>query len=297
MPAQASRSGSESRSRLGRGLAALLGDTTEQTERPFETSQGVKQVPIEFLRSNTKNPRQQFQEADLAELADSIRERGILQPILVRPLVGVRDTFEIVAGERRWRAAQQAGLHTVPVIPLDVGDREALEIAIVENVQRADLNGLEEAAGYARLTAEYGYSQSDVARVVGKSRSHIANTLRLVNLPTHARELLSSGAISAGHARALLTLPDPDLIADKIVAEKLSVRETESLGKNPNVVKRSEVSRDGKSDPNLRSLAEKISLSLGVQVEIQQNGQKHEMRIKIGDPEQLMFICERLIGG
>jgi ParB family chromosome partitioning protein len=297
MPAQASRSGSESRSRLGRGLAALLGDTTEQTERPFEMSQGVKQVPIEFLRSNTKNPRQQFQEADLAELADSIRERGILQPILVRPLVGVRDTFEIVAGERRWRAAQQAGLHTVPVIPLEVGDREALEIAIVENVQRADLNGLEEAAGYARLTAEYGYSQSDVARVVGKSRSHIANTLRLVNLPTHARELLSSGAISAGHARALLTLPDPDLIADKIVAEKLSVRQTESLGKNPNVVKRSEVSRDGKSDPNLRSLAEKISLSLGVQVEIQQNGQKHEMRIKIGDPEQLMFICERLIGG
>jgi ParB family chromosome partitioning protein len=292
MPEQASRGGSESRSRLGRGLAALLGDSEQSAS---ETPQGVKHIPIEFLRSNTNNPRQQFQEIDLSELAESIKERGIIQPILVRPLAGVRDTFEIVAGERRWRAAQQAGLHTVPVILLDVGDREALEIAIVENVQRADLNALEEAAGYARLASEYGYNQSDIARVVGKSRSHVANTLRLSNLPAHAQELLSSGAISAGHARALLALPDPDLIADQIVARGLSVRQTESLGKYPNMMTQGKVSRDSKSDPNLKSLAEQISLLLGVQIQIQKIGQKHEMRIKIGDAEQLNFICERLI--
>jgi ParB family transcriptional regulator, chromosome partitioning protein len=232
---------------------------------------------------------------DLSELADSIRERGIIQPILVRPLAGVRDTFEIVAGERRWRAAQQAGLHTVPVIPLDVGDREALEIAIVENIQRADLNALEEAAGYARLAVEYGYTQTDIARVVGKSRSHIANMLRLPNLPAHAQELLSSGAISAGHARALLALPDPDLIADQIVAQGLSVRQTESLSKNPDAAKRSKVNREPENDPNLKSLAEQISLLLGVQINIQKIGQKHEMRIKTNDAEQLNLICERLI--
>jgi len=294
MPEQAAR-GSESRSRLGRGLAALLGDAEENKHGP-EGSQGVQQVPIEFLRSNTKNPRQRFEDLDLAELAESIKERGIIQPILVRPLAGVGDTFEIVAGERRWRAAQRAGLHRVPVISLNVGDREALEIAIVENVQRADLNALEEAAGYSRLAAEYGYNQSDIARVVGKSRSHVANTLRLSNLPAHTRELLSSGAISAGHARALLALPDPDSTADKIVSQGLSVRETESLSKLSNKPGRSEISREDKIDPNLKSLAEKISLSLGVQVEIKQTGQKHDIRIKIVDAEQLIFVCERLIG-
>lgn len=261
MPELASRAGSEPRSRLGRGLAALLGDVDENANgQSPETLQGVKQVPIEFLRSSAKNPRQHFQEADLAELADSIRERGIIQPILVRPLAGTRDTFEIVAGERRWRAAQQAGLHSVPVIPLQVGDREALEIAIVENVQRADLNALEEAAGYARLAVEYGYNQSDIARVVGKSRSHVANTLRLSNLPAHTQELLSTGAISAGHARALLALPDPNSIADKIVAQGLSVRETERLSKIPDIAtKRNEVSRGDDDDPNSQGTCGKKS--------------------------------------
>jgi ParB family chromosome partitioning protein len=294
MPEQASR-GSESRSRLGRGLAALLGDTEEDGHRS-EVSQGIRQVPIEFLRSNIKNPRQRFADSELTELADSIRERGILQPILVRPLNEVRDAFEIVAGERRWRAAQQAGLHSVPVISLNVGDREALEIAIVENIQRTDLNALEEAAGYSRLASEFGYNQSDIARVVGKSRSHVANTLRLSNLPTHTRGLLESGAISAGHARALLALPDPDSIADRVVTQGLSVRHVESLGKTPTETKRRRKHHEDRSDPNIKSIADKIALSLGVEVEIKQMGQKHDVRIRVRDSDQLMFICQKLTG-
>jgi len=294
MPEQANR-GTESRSRLGRGLEALLGDAGEDGHSS-EASQGVRLIPIEFLRSNAKNPRQRFEDIDLAELADSIKERGILQPILVRPLIGVRDTFEIVAGERRWRAAQQAGLHSVPVITLNVGDREALEIAIVENIQRADLNALEEAAGYSRLAAEFGYNQSDIARVVGKSRSHVANTLRLSHLPAHTRDLLESGVISAGHARALLALPDPDSIADKIVSQGLSVRDVEGFGKTSNEAKRGGKIRQDSNDPNTNSIAEKIALSLGVEVEIKQVGRKHDIRIKVRDIDQLMFVCEKLIG-
>jgi ParB family chromosome partitioning protein len=294
MQEQANRS-SESRSRLGRGLAALLGDTEENGRQP-DVSQGIKQVPIEFLRSNIKNPRQRFEDTELAELAASIRERGILQPILVRPLPDVRDAFAIVAGERRWRAAQQAGLHSVPVISLTVGDREALEIAIVENIQRADLNALEEAAGYSRLASEFGYNQSEIARVVGKSRSHVANTLRLSNLPAHTRSLLENGTISAGHARALLALPDPDSIADKVATQGLSVRDVESLGRPPTETKRSQKSQVDSSDPNIKSIAEKIALSLGVEVEIKQIGRRHDVRIKVRDTDQLMFIYEKLIG-
>jgi ParB family chromosome partitioning protein len=294
MPDPASR-GPESRSRLGRGLAALLGDVGDN-ENTAEAQRGISQVPIEFLRSNAKNPRQRFEDTDLAELADSIRERGILQPILVRPLAGVSDTFEIVAGERRWRAAQQAGLHSVPVITINVGDREALEIAIVENIQRADLNALEEAAGYSRLASEFGYNQSDIARVVGKSRSHVANTLRLSNLPTHSRNLLGSGVISAGHARALLALPDPDSIADKIVAQGLSVRDIENLGNTSNRIKRREITPRDANDLNTKSFENRIALSLGVEVEIKQTGKKHYIRIKVRDIDQLMFICEKLIG-
>ena len=157
-----------------------------------------------------RNPRQAFDEAELEDLAASIRERGIIQPIIVRPISGTSDAYEIVAGERRWRAAQKAGQHSVPIISMEIADREALELAIIENVQRADLNPLEEAGGYGRLAADHGYSHSDIARVVGKSRSHVANTLRLTALPSHTRELLSAGAITAGHARALLSLSDPN---------------------------------------------------------------------------------------
>ena len=191
-----------------------------------------RQAPIEFLRPNPRNPRKRFDDAELDELAASIKERGVIQPVVVRAIPRVADAYEIIAGERRWRAAQRAGLHEIPIIVVEAGDREALEIAIVENVQRADLNALEEAAGYAQLGADYGYSHGDIARVVGKSRSHVANTLRLTNLPEHTRGLLAGGQISAGHARALLAVADPDALADRIVAEGLTVRDIERLGEN-----------------------------------------------------------------
>ena len=182
----------EHRPRLGRGLAALLGDAADAPEAAAVGS-GVRKAPIEFLRPNPRNPRKRFDDAELDELAASIRERGVIQPVLVRPIPRVADAYEIIAGERRWRAAQRAGQHEIPIVVVDVGDREALELAIVENVQRADLNALEEAAGYAQLGADYGYSHGDIARVVGKSRSHVANTLRLNNLPEHTRTLLAAG--------------------------------------------------------------------------------------------------------
>src|SRR6201987_1807934 len=180
----------ENRPRLGRGLAALLGGTNAPHS---EIARGARQTPIEFLRPNPRNPRKRFDDAELDELAASIKERGIIQPVVVRAISGVADAYEIIAGERGWRAAQRAGLHEIPVIVVEAGDREALEIAIVENVQRADLNALEEAAGYAQLGETYGYSHGDIARVVSKSRSHVANTLRLAGLPEHTRSLLAGG--------------------------------------------------------------------------------------------------------
>jgi ParB/RepB/Spo0J family partition protein len=173
-----------------------------------------------------------FEEADLDDLANSIREKGVIQPILARTVPGVADAYEIIAGERRWRAAQRASLHDVPIIVVEVGDREALELAIVENVQRADLNALEEAMGYEQLANEFSYSQNDLARIIGKSRSHIANTLRLLKLPEGAKKYLAEGAISAGHARALLTMPDADAVARKIVDRGLTVRDVEKLAQD-----------------------------------------------------------------
>ena len=189
----------ENRPRLGRGLAALLGGANPQHA---EVSRGTRQTPIEFLRPNPRNPRKRFDDAELDELASSIKERGIIQSIVVRAISGVADAYEIIAGERRWRAAQRAGLHEIPVIIVEAGDREALEIAIVENVQRSDLNALEEAAGYAQLGADYGYSHGDIARVVSKSRSHVANTLRLTNLPEHTRSRSRAARFPPVRARA-----------------------------------------------------------------------------------------------
>src|SRR6187431_931575 len=188
----------EARSRLGRGLAALIGDVGDEAA-VLERTRSQRRVPIEFLKPNPRNPRRAFADAELDELAASIRERGIIQPILVRTVRGAIDQYEIVAGERRWRASQRAGLHDVPVVLLEVTDREALELAIIENVQRADLNALEEANGYQALVDEFKYSQDDVAKIVGKSRSHVANTLRLMKLPDSVQTLIRDGKISAGH--------------------------------------------------------------------------------------------------
>jgi ParB family chromosome partitioning protein len=280
----------ENRPRLGRGLAALLGGANAQH---VEFARGARQAPIEFLRPNPRNPRKRFDDPELDELAASIKERGIIQPVVVRAISGVADAYEIIAGERRWRAAQRAGLHEIPVIVVEAGDREALEIAIVENVQRADLNALEEAAGYGQLGADYGYSHADIARVVGKSRSHVANTLRLAGLPEHTRSLLAGGQISAGHARALLAVAHPDALADRIVAEGLTVRDIERLGENSGKTVRP---RKGTEplDADTRALQDKLGLELGTKVTIRHSGESGEIRIAFKNLDQLDEFCRRL---
>jgi ParB family chromosome partitioning protein len=282
----------EPRQRLGRGLAALLGNPKMQAARP-EIS-GVKQVPIEFIRTSVRNPRQDFNEADLDDLSASIRERGIIQPIIVRPLADAGDAYEIVAGERRWRAAQRAEQHSVPVIILQLTDRESLELSIVENVQRADLNALEEARGYAQLAAEFGYNHADIGRVVGKSRSHVANTLRLMALPESVRELLRAGSLTAGHARALLSVPNPEAIADHIVSDGLTVRDVEGLNSPENAPLLKAKSKRA-VDPTTQDLVNRLSLALGATVSIRSDKRKHEIRLSFREFDQLEYICNKLL--
>ncbi|MEO0637687.1 MAG: ParB/RepB/Spo0J family partition protein [Pseudomonadota bacterium] len=226
------------RKRLGRGLAALIGDldsVAPSVARADETvttpsSGSPLRIPIDRLGPNPNNPRREFAETDLSDLANSIREHGVMQPLLVRKDPGgAPGRFEIIAGERRWRASQRVGLHEVPVIVRDATDKSSLELAIVENVQRADLNAVEEALGYHRLMTDHDYTQNDLGQVIGKSRSHVANTLRLLKLPPDVLELVANGSLSAGHARTLVTAEDPGLLARKIVAEGLSVRQAEKL--------------------------------------------------------------------
>jgi ParB family transcriptional regulator, chromosome partitioning protein len=280
------------RPRLGRGLAALIGDAGEE---PAAGRGSPRKAPIEFLRPNPHNPRKAFREDELDELAASIRERGVIQPVVVRPVPRIADAYEIIAGERRWRAAQRAGLHEIPIVVIDVGDREALELAIVENVQRADLNALEEANGYAQLGADYKYSQADIARIVGKSRSHVANTLRLTGLPEHSRSLLGAGKITAGHARALLALADPDAVADRIVARGLSVRDVERLAERAGQTPRPRLAKSATPvDADTRALEEKLGLALGTQVTIRHSGQVGELKIAFRDFDQLDDFCRRL---
>ncbi|MFJ5370033.1 ParB/RepB/Spo0J family partition protein [Bosea sp. CER48] len=288
----------QGRSRLGRGLAALIGDVGEEIGA-IERARGQRRVPVEFLRPSARNPRRTFVEENLEELTTSIRERGILQPIIVRAIPGMVDAYEIIAGERRWRAAQRAELHDVPVILVEADDREALEIAIVENVQRTDLNAIEEAAGYERLIAEFNYTQNDLARVIGKSRSHVANTLRLSKLPESVRKMVSEGAVSAGHARALLSVSDPELMARKIIDEGLSVRDIERVvqeearGETKSVA----VARQPKAekDPDTRALEKALEEALGLSVSIahRANG-SGEVRIGYKTLEQLDALCHRL---
>ena len=294
------------RSRLGRGLAALIGDMGDDSpaqERPIATG-GARRVPLVFLRPNPHNPRRTFVEADLEDLANSIRERGIIQPIVVRQVAGQRDAYEIVAGERRWRASQRAGIHEVPIVVVDVSDREALEIAIVENVQRADLNPLEEAAGYQQLADQFSYSQNDLARVIGKSRSHVANTMRLLKLPNSVKIYLADGRLSAGHARALLTQDDPETIARAIVEQGLNVRAVEALAQELNEAKARAEGKPAKKprtprevDADTRALEKQLSDVLGLAVSLRHEGQAGEIRIRYGTLEQLDELCRRLSAG
>ncbi len=283
---------SERRPRLGRGLAALLGATGEEST-VLAQSRSVRQAPIEFLRPNPRNPRKRFDDAELDELAASIKERGVIQPVVVRAIPRVADAYEIIAGERRWRAAQRAGQHEIPITVVEAGDREALEIAIIENVQRADLNSLEEAAGYAQLGADYGYSHADIGRVVGKSRSHVANTLRLINLPEHTRTLLAGSQISAGHARALLAVAEPDALADRIVSEGLTVRDVERLGENSGRTTRLR-KQAVRVDADTLALQDKLGLALGAKVTIRHSGETGDIRIAFRNFEQLDDFCRRL---
>ena len=287
----------QGRSRLGRGLAALIGDVGEEIGA-IERARGQRKVPVEFLRPNARNPRKAFAEAELEDLAASVRERGILQPIIVRSIPGMIDAYEIIAGERRWRAAQRAELHDVPVILIEANDREALEIAIVENVQRADLNAMEEAAGYERLIAEFDYTQNDLAKVIGKSRSHVANTLRLSKLPEPVKRMVGDGAVSAGHARALLAVSDPEQVAKRIVEQGLTVRDIERLGqeeaRSENKPVRAAAPKPEK-DPDTRAVEKALEEALGLGVSIQHRASGGgEMRISYKTLEQLDALCRRL---
>ncbi|TDR87120.1 ParB/RepB/Spo0J family partition protein [Enterovirga rhinocerotis] len=294
------------RSRLGRGLAALIGDVGEEFggtgERP---APGTRRVPIEFLRRNPHNPRTHFDETELAELAESVRERGIIQPIVVRAVLNLPDVYEIIAGERRWRAAQRAELHDVPVVVVEADDKLALELAIIENVQRADLNPLDEASGYERLIDQHGYSQSDLAGTLGKSRSHVANTLRLLKLSPHIRGLIEQGKISAGHGRALLAVEDADTVADRIVERGLTVRDIERLGRDEAEeavdgdqakAKAGRPRRQRTVDSDTRALEREIEDALGLSVQIDHRGPGGDVRLRYTSLEQLDALAARLRG-
>ena len=287
---------------LGRGLSALLGSTDkEYADIAGPTSVRDRDLPIEFLVPNPYQPRFYFDEEKSRDLIQSIKDRGILQPLLVRRR-GDLDEYEIIAGERRWRAAQAAGLHSVPVMVREMSDGEALEIALIENIQRHDLSPIEEAMGYKRLMDEFHHTQEQLGHIVGRSRSHIANILRLLALPDSVQKLVNEGKLSMGHARALITAEDAESIAEKIISEGLSVRQVEILSKKgkakPNVSHRS--SPKGGSykldkDPDTIALEKDLSLALGLTVSIEfNNDDSGELRLIYKSLEQLDDICQRL---
>ena len=282
--------------RLGRGLAALIGDMAIVEGARVTESGGVKKLPVEFIMANRANPRRTFNTEQLEELTNSIREKGVMQPLLVRPSDDP-NIFEIIAGERRWRAAQRAGLHEVPVIVRDVDDKEALELAIIENVQRADLNPLEEAMGYGQLIEQFDYTQQDLAQVIGKSRSHVANTLRLLRLPEDVREMVSSGTLTAGHARTLITAEDPATLARQIVSGGLSVREAEALSQQRDVAgKKKPGEPHVDRDADTVALERRLSDALGLSVSLAHSERGGKLEIRYKTLEQLDGICLRLTG-
>ena len=282
--------------RLGRGLAALIGDMASVEGARVTESGGVKRLPVEFIIANRANPRRTFDSEQLEELTNSIREKGVMQPLLVRPSEDP-NIFELIAGERRWRAAQKAGLHDVPVIVREVGDKEALELAIIENVQRADLNPLEEAMGYGQLIEQFDYTQQDLAQVIGKSRSHVANTLRLLRLPEDVRGMVASGTLTAGHARTLITAEDPANLARQIVAGGLSVREAEALSQQRDVAGKKKASEPQVRDADTVALERRLSDALGLSVSLSHSERGGKLEIRYRTLEQLDGICVKLTGG
>ncbi len=267
--------------RLGRGLAALLGENTPVAAGAG--AGGITAIPIEHLQPGPFQPRDTMDPSDLQDLADSIRARGVLQPLLARPHPTERDRYQIIAGERRWRASQLAGLHEIPVLVRPLSDPEAMAAALVENLQRADLNAIEEAEGYQRLIEEFNMTQEKLAEAVGKSRSHVANTLRLRNLPARVQTEVRKGALTAGHARALLTLPDPEKAALAVIAGGLNVRQTEALGQRKATAQKPPRERDPETDALEHSLSE----ALGLKVEISFDGKGGSVRIHYRSLDQL----------
>lgn len=287
-------------SRLGRGLAALIGDVGDETPAT-DSGRRPRRAPIENLQPNPRNPRRLFTDDELDELATSIRERGIIQPIVVRALKG--DTFEIIAGERRWRAAQRAGLHDVPIAVVEANDAQSLEYAIIENVQRADLNPIEEATGYLALMDDFNRTQEEVAQIVGKSRPHIANTIRLLKLSEPVKQLVRTGKISAGHARLLVGQPNAELIAHEIIDNGWSVRDLEADMRKDVANQLRDMRREAKGfvvsvpkDADTRALERRLSDALGLDVSVDHRGEGGTLRIKYRNLEQLDAVLRKLGG-
>jgi ParB family chromosome partitioning protein len=275
--------------RLGRGLAALIGDDVIEAASP-EESRGLRHLPIELLHSNPNNPRKQFKEEELEDLSKSIREKGLLQPIVVRQRAD--GEYEIVAGERRWRASQRAGLHELPVLIRDLSDGETLEIALIENIQRSDLNPLEEARAYGQLLEQFSDTQQQLADSVGKSRSHIANTLRLLTLPESVRSYIEDGKLTAGHARTLVATDSPADLANKIISLGLSVREAETLTRNNPATRKAKATKDA----DTRALEKQLADAMGLRVEIKAQGREGgTLLIKYKTLDQLDGITHRLM--
>ena len=288
---------------LGRGLSSLMTnretsyDEIKTVAEETEPTKAARELPIEFLIANEYQPRIHFDDDKARELTDSVKAKGIIQPLLVRPKG--KDKFEIVAGERRWRAAQAAGLHQVPVVIKEMSDEESLELAIIENIQRHDLNPIEEALGYQRLMDEFSHTQNALGKAVGKSRSHVANMLRLLSLPSGVQNYMRDGRLSMGHARALITSDDPEQLAKMVVRDGLSVRQTEKLAKSnkggEQSTKSSGSRKSGYKDPDTEAFENELSASLGLKIELEsQNGEEGVLKIHYKSLEQLDDLCAKL---
>ena len=275
---------------LGRGLSSLMGDTETTQTKNINIGQETK-IPIANLKPSPSQPRRLFNKNSINELADSIKAKGLVQPLVVRPSFSDANSYEIIAGERRWRAAQIAQLHEVPVVIRNFNDTEALEVAIIENVQRSDLSPIEEAAGYKRLIENHGHTQEDLSGIVGKSRSHIANIIRLLSLPQSIQDMITEGKISSGHARAIMNSAFPEQLAEKIINENLSVRDAENLAKDKKVgIKKLKL-----KDPDTIDLENKISEKLGLTINISHKGKKGgSIKIDYKTLDQLEMITQKL---
>ncbi len=284
------------KNRLGRGIASLIGDVAPSEGTPLPTEGEHRVVPIEQVRPSHLNPRKDFVDADLEDLANSIRTKGLVQPLIVRPSNGLEGGFEIVAGERRWRASQMAELTSVPVVVRDLTDRQLLEIAIIENVQRADLNAVEEALGYQELVDRFSYTQDELSSVIGKSRSHVANMLRLLKLPEGIQGFVRSGEISAGHARCLVGVENAEDYVKEIISKGLSVRDAEALVQTGLKGAQGKSTKGREKDADTKAFEKELTDSLGLKVQVKLgSGENGELRIRYTNFEQLDEIRNRLL--